>query len=124
MPLDRNNDASDEDLRTRLSEDRTIMANERTYSSWTGTGLGALGMGIAVQALFKATEPTWIAKIAATVFIAVAIAFFVTAWRNSIKTLENLRDHASAPARPRQLAIISGTLVSGSLVITAILWTL
>lgn len=38
MP-DQNNDSK---MRTRWAEDRTILANERTFSAWMGLGLLAL----------------------------------------------------------------------------------
>lgn len=55
-----------------MAEDRTSMANERTFSSWMGTGLGAIGM----KAVFGAFEPTWAAKAVASIFIAIAILIF------------------------------------------------
>ena len=77
--------------RTKLAEDRTIMANERTFSSWTGTGLGCIGIGLGVQAIFKESEPTWVAKLAATIFMLASIAFFLAAWRNACGTLNVCR---------------------------------
>ena len=62
--------------RTDMAEDRTSMANERTFSSWMGTGLGAIGVAIGMKAVFGAFEPTWAAKAVASIFIAIAILIF------------------------------------------------
>ena len=62
--------------RTDMAEDRTSMANERTFSSWMGTGLGAIGVAIGMKAVFGAFEPTWAAKVVASIFIAIAILIF------------------------------------------------
>ena len=107
-----------------LAEDRTIMANERTFSSWTGTGLGCVGIGLGVQAIFKEAEPTWLAKLAATIFMLTAIAFIGAAWRNASGTLARLQDHDASPASRRQLSRISLVLSFSILLVTFILWTL
>jgi putative membrane protein len=62
--------------RTDMAEDRTSMANERTFSSWMGTGLGAIGVAIGMKAVFGAFEPTWAAKAVASIFIAIASLIF------------------------------------------------
>ena len=59
--------------RTKWAEDRTMMASERTFSSWMGTGLGAIGVAIGLKAVFGAFEPTWAAKLVATIFLVTAI---------------------------------------------------
>ncbi|MDC0011761.1 DUF202 domain-containing protein [Octadecabacter sp.] len=60
----------------KTSQHRTDMANERTFSSWMGTGLGAIGVAIGVKAVFGAFEPTWAAKAVASIFIAIDILIF------------------------------------------------
>ena len=62
--------------RTDMAEDRTSMANERTFSSWMGMGLGAIGVAIGMKAVFGAFEPTWAAKAVASIFIALGILIF------------------------------------------------
>ena len=62
--------------RTDMAEDRTSMANGRTFSSWMGTGLGAIGVAIGMKAVFGAFEPTWAAKAVASIFIAIDILIF------------------------------------------------
>ena len=49
---------------TELSEDRTIMANERTFSSWTGGGMGAIGLALAFALLFLGPLVAWGAVVA------------------------------------------------------------
>ncbi|MGB7286956.1 MAG: DUF202 domain-containing protein [Salaquimonas sp.] len=110
--------------RTALAEDRTLMANERTYSGWTGAGLGCIGIGLGVQAIFKETDPTWLAKLAATIFMAAALAFFFAAWKNACGTLVRLKDHDAVPASRKQLTQISLALAAGTVLVTAILWAI
>lgn len=71
--------------RTNLAEDRTILANERTFSGWMGTGLGAVGIAIALRAVFGAVEPTWVAKAIASAFLAIAILIYWMAQRQAKK---------------------------------------
>ena len=57
------------------------MANERTFSSWTGAGMGAVEVAIGLKAVFGAFEPTWAAKAVATIFLVTAILIFWSARR-------------------------------------------
>lgn len=108
--------------RTDWAEDRTIMANERTYSSWTGTGLGCLGLSVGLQAVFGAVEPTWLAKLAATAFAIVAALFFVSAFVNAKRTRERLQAHCAETLHSQYQVAITGLLVAGAVFVTAILW--
>ena len=94
---DENEDMAKE--RTKWAEDRTLLANERTFSSWMGTGLGSLGLAVGLQAVFGAMEPTWAAKSTATVFVLVAIYLFLTALKNSRRTLKRLNSHSAEPVK-------------------------
>lgn len=67
--------------RTDWAEDRTIMANERTFNSWMGLALGAVGVAIALKAVFGEFEPTWAAKSVSSLFLALAIFVFWSAER-------------------------------------------
>ena len=110
--------------RTNWAEDRTIMANERTFSAWMGTGLGAIGVAIGLKAVFGAFEPTWAAKAVASLFLAIAILLFWAAQRQARRTLQRLTE-TDAEAMPgkdfRRLAMLMSlaTLATG-----AILWSL
>lgn len=68
--------------RTVYAEDRTALANERTYSAWLRTGLGSLAAGAAVERVLGGELPPWATKGAAVALIVAAIAAFWTAfWR-------------------------------------------
>ncbi|MCB1421996.1 MAG: DUF202 domain-containing protein [Nitratireductor sp.] len=110
--------------RTGLAEDRTLMANERTFSSLVGAGLGCTGVALGIQAIFKETEPTWAAKLAASVFLATAIVIFLAAWRNAHRTLTRLNSHEATPASRQQFTRITIILCVAALLTGGILWTL
>ena len=75
------------------------MANERTFSAWMGTGLGAVGVAIGLKAVFGAFDPTWVAKAVASLFLGVAILIYWLAQRQACKTLERLTE-TDAEAMP------------------------
>ncbi len=110
--------------RTRWSEDRTIMANERTFSSWMGGGMGALGVALGLKAVFGAFEPIWVAKAAATVFTLIAVAMFQVARRNACRTLQRLTENDVEASTPQTFSVIAHALTFGALAIAAILWSL
>lgn len=110
--------------RTDWAEDRTVMANERTFAGWMRTGLGAAGIAIGLRAVFDATEPTWLAKGAATIFLAIAAGIFMLALRQSRRTLTRLHCHTAEPVSSRWMALVAWSLTIAAGMVTAILWLL
>ncbi|MGJ8572419.1 MAG: DUF202 domain-containing protein [Hoeflea sp.] len=110
--------------RTDWAEDRTILANERTFAGWMRTGLAAVGIGLGFQAIFRAAEPTWAAKAAATIFIAIGIFIFYAAHRQSGKLLARLDAHTAEPAARGMLGLIAFLFSVGSAGLALIVWVL
>ena len=121
----RKGDRSDKaQVRTEWAEDRTIMANERTFSSWMGFGLGAVGIAIGLKAVFGEFEPTWAAKLVASLFLGIAIIIYWAARNQAQKTLERLHEN-DAEAMPRKNFTLLASLLSLATVATgAVLWAL
>jgi putative membrane protein len=110
--------------RTDWAEDRTILANERTFAGWMRTGMAALAVAIGLKAVFGPFEPTWAAKLVASIFIAAAIYIFWAAHDAATKTLQRLNDH-HAHAQPNgRMKVISIIFSIASVGIGAILWML
>lgn len=111
-----------EQKRTDWAEDRTIMANERTFSSWMGTGLGAIGVAIGLKAVFGAFEPTWAAKLVASIFLGIAI--FWSARKQACKTFARLneRDIEATPAR--NYTLLASIMSFAAVATGIILWSL
>ena len=108
--------------RTDWAEDRTVLANERTFGGWMRTGLASVGIGLALQAVFKATEPTWAAKTVASAFIIVGILIFHAAWRNSCRTIERLSAHSTEPVSGDRFSIIAALMAVASVGVAVVLW--
>ena len=108
--------------RTEWSEDRTILSNERTFASWMRTGMASLAIGIGLQAVFRAAEPTWIAKAAASVFVLISLLIFWVAWINACKKLARLDSHVAEPLSRTHFKSIAGVLALGSVVTGVVLW--
>lgn len=107
--------------RTDWAEDRTVLANERTFAGWMRTGLGSLGMAVALQAVFGATEPTWIAKLAALIFVFIAIVIFYIAWKSSSSMIARLEAHASEPVSKSGIGRTAAIFAFGAIVIGVVL---
>ncbi|MBU2994229.1 DUF202 domain-containing protein [Octadecabacter sp. 1_MG-2023] len=110
--------------RTNMAEDRTAMANERTYSSWMGTGLGAIGVAIGMKAVFGAFEPTWAAKAVASIFLLVAVLIFWAARRNACKTLSRLQENDFEATSSTTFTILAAIMTLAAIGTGAILWSL
>lgn len=107
---------------TRLAEDRTILANERTFSSRMGLALGSLGLAVGLQGVFGETEPTWLAKLAASIFVLIAIMVAIGGYKNSKKMLKRLNTYRAEPASSVSLLIIASLIGMGAFMIGIILW--
>lgn len=100
------------------------MANERTYSSWMSTGLGAIGVAIGMKAVFGAFDPTWAAKAVATVFLAIAILLFWQAQRQACATLSRLRETDFEAKSGKSFKLLAALMSFGAVATGAILWSL
>ena len=101
--------------RTELAEDRTILANERTFAGWLRTGLAAVGIGLAFHVLFGKIEPAWLPRAIATAFLLIAILVVFLAERRATAVLGRLDAHVIVTARtdepsPHQLGRDRGHL--------------
>ena len=110
--------------RTEWAEDRTIMASERTFSSWMGTGLGAIGVAIGLKAVFGAFEPTWAAKLVASIFLAVAIAIFWSARTQACKTFARLSERDIEATPTRNYTLLAAVMTFAAFATGVILWSL
>lgn len=110
--------------RTAWAEDRTILANERTVSAWNRTGLTSLAVALGFQALFRSTDPIWVAQLGATVFVVSAIVVFWSAYFSASKVLHRLDSHDASPSSRRRLLLITALSTVGSLVILVAVWAL
>jgi putative membrane protein len=82
----------DKPERTVFAEDRTALANERTYSAWLRTGLGALAAGAAFEKLLGQQAPPAVVKGAATALIVGAVVMFWIGWWRYTHLGRKLRD--------------------------------
>ncbi|WP_425408048.1 YidH family protein [Hyphococcus sp.] len=101
-----------------------MLANERTYAGWMRTGLASAGLGLGFNAIFRATEPTWLAKVVASVFIALSMFIFWSAWRQAAKIRGRLDSHKSSPLPKSRLGFMTGFFIFGSFSLGVVLWIL
>lgn len=116
------NDSSQ--TRTDWAEDRTVLANERTFASWMGMGLGAVGIAIGLKAVFGATDPTWVAKAVASIFLVVAIGVFWMARRQACKTLERITQHDAEALPSKSFTKLALAMTIATLATGGVLWSL
>ena len=110
--------------RTDWAEDRTLLANERTFAGWMRTGLASCGIGLGFHAIFGKTDPTWLAKSGATLFVAIALVIFYGAHRAASRLHDRLDGHAAEPVERGNLAFLAGLFSFGAVVMCAVLWML
>ncbi|WP_299852016.1 DUF202 domain-containing protein [uncultured Roseovarius sp.] len=111
-------------VRTDWAEDRTIMANERTFNSWMGFGLGAVGIAIGLKAVFGDFEPTWAAKSVASFFLVIAIVIYWSAQRQANKTLTRLSENDAEAMPSKNFTLIAALLTIATIATGSILWGL
>lgn len=109
--------------RTDWAEDRTILAVERTYASWMGLGLGFVGVGLALNAVFGPAEPTWLAKGSASVFLAIAVAAYFIARHQACESYRKLKERYTEATRPRTFTMLTLAASVATGIVGAVLWT-
>ena len=110
--------------RTDLAEDRTVLANERTFAGWLRTGFAAVGIGLAFHVLFGEIEPPWVPRAIATVFLCLAMLVVILAERRAAAVVRRLNAHVVKSARRMNLRLISWSMVSATAALIVALWTL
>ena len=83
MDVDTANDNPpiDEALLHDSAVDRTLMAEERTFSAWMRSGLAAEGAAVAIVKMLPDSEPRWLVHLLGIILSVVgAIAFAIGFW--------------------------------------------
>ena len=110
--------------RTDKAEDRTVLANERTFASWMRTGIASAAIGLGFHALFVRMEPPWVPRSIASLFLLLAIFIFVSAERRSCAVLDRLRVHTVQPLRNQRTRLLAIFASLGVAALLAAIWLL
>lgn len=113
---------NDEPNRDELAEDRTILANERTFGSWMRTSLGCVAIGVGFQGLFAAMEPDWVPRAIASGFLILAVLVIILAERRAAAVLRRLSAHAVVNAKVINLRLFALLVSLGSFALIAAIW--
>lgn len=109
--------------RTELAEDRTILANERTFAGWLRTSLASIAIGVGFHALFQKMSPAWVPRMIATFFLLLAIAIVVLAERRAAAVMQRLKSHVVIKAKAMNLRLLSTCVATGSAALILAIWT-
>ena len=112
------------DPRTQWAEDRTVLANERTFAAWMRTGMACVGVALGLRAVFSATDYPIIAKAVAELFILSSIQIFWSAARRSKSTQRRIDTHDANAQSVRNMVLTSTVLTAGAIATGVILWLL
>jgi putative membrane protein len=109
---------------TDLAEDRTILANERTFAGWMRTSLGCIAIGIGFHALFGKAEPGWAPRATATGFLLLGVVIVWLAARRAAAVVRRLNPHVVVTARKVNLELVASAVTLGAAALAAIIWLL
>lgn len=110
--------------RTDFAEDRTVLANERTFAGWLRTGYAGIGIGLAFNALFGRVEPGWIAKLIATGFLLIAVMIFIVAERRASAVFARLDTHKVQSVKLNNVRILAYASIAATFALIAAIWFL
>ena len=114
----------DQPSREDLAEDRTILANERTFGSWMRTSLACIAIGVGFRGLFDSMEPVWVPKAIATGFLLLAVLVILLAERRAAAVLKRLDAHTIVTARVMNLRLFATLVVLGVTALALAIWML
>ena len=109
------------DTRTAWAEDRTVLANERTFAGWMRTGMACVALALGLKAVFKDSDQTWIAKSAAEIFILAAILIFWAAVLKCRRARARMDQHDIEGQSQTRMLILAIILTVGALATGVIL---
>jgi putative membrane protein len=115
---------SETQKRTELAEDRTILANERTFAGWMRSSLACIAIAIGFHALFSKVEPAWVPRAIATAFLLLAVVVVVLAERRAAAVMRRLDPHVVKTAAPINLRLFTAIITAGALALTGAIWLL
>jgi putative membrane protein len=110
--------------RTDWAEDRTVLANERTFGSWVRTGFGAIAIGLGFHALFGRIHPLWVPRAVATAFLVIAIIVFIAADRRACIVIRRLHTHEVETVKIGVVRLITVVAVAATVALIASIWLL
>jgi putative membrane protein len=110
--------------RTDWAEDRTILANERTFASWMRTGMACVGVALGLKAVFGSTDHPLIAKAVAELFIITAVLIFGSAASRGYLAQKRIDDHDTTAKSHWGMVITAASLTVGAIASGIILWLL
>lgn len=108
--------------RTDLAEDRTILANERTFAGWVRTALACVAIGVGFQALFQRMNPPWVPRAIATAFLLLGIVLVVLAERRAAAVMTRLSTHVVETAKAMNLRLFTAIIALGATALIAAIW--
>lgn len=123
LPDDPNSDDL-ADTRTAWAEDRTILANERTFAGWMRTGMACIALALGLKAVFKDTDYPLLAKGVAEIFIIVAVLIFWASVKKCRETQKRMDDHDVEAQSHRNMTRLAIILTIGAIATGVILWLL
>ena len=108
--------------RTALAEDRTILANERTFAGWMRTALASVALGVGFHALFPTMQPSWLPRAIASAFLLLAILVIVLAERRAAAVMRRLNAHVVVTARAVNLRLFAVAVSLGAAALIVAIW--
>lgn len=108
--------------RTDLAEDRTILANERTFAGWMRTSLACVAIGVGFHALFPQLQPPWVPRAIATAFLLLAILVVVLAERRATAVKRRLSAHVVVTAQGVNLRLFAAAISAGAAALIVTIW--
>ncbi len=112
------------DTRTAWAEDRTMLANERTFAGWMRTGMACIALALGLKAVFNDTDYPIVAKGVAEVFIVVAVLIFWAAVTKCREAQKRMTDHDVEAQSHKRMTTLASILTLGAVATGVILWLL
>lgn len=106
----------------QLAGERTILANERTYSGWIRTALACEGVGLGFRAVLHDAHPAWLPKLVAAGFILTGIVLILSAHRRASHILTKLQADQEQLLPTAHLGWVTTALVTASCGVGIVMW--
>lgn len=90
--------------RTEWAYERSLLANDRTFSAWIRTGLATIAVGFGVTRLLREVQPNWLVVTLGVLFVIVGGGILLMGYWSHRRMLRWLsEDHHLTDTRSRKI---------------------
>ncbi len=96
----------------------------RTFAGWSRTALACIGVGLGFQAIFRSVEPTWVAKLIASLIILLGVYIIWRAERRASALPDHNKGNEVSLMKPANFLVLAISITAAAALLILAIWFL